>query len=203
VEEDNHQGDEFDDHEGSMAKSDLLAIHKQAGELYNMMGENDQLEGWVQAKITKAADYINAVYNNMQYEKTKPTSVGDGMGSPADTSLELNEEDYDTYRDLYLTGGDPRDYGLPSYNPYPDRHRRPLQSPRRQSGPITPQAALPPDQQKAQRDALLGQTVKYIDVDGTEREATVKSLLSYSKEHPGRRIAARMYAQLMSRIRPK
>jgi hypothetical protein len=90
VEEDNHEGDNFDDHEGSMAKSDLLAIHKQAGELYNMMSEDEALEGWVQAKITKAADYINAVYNNMQYEKTKPNSVGDGMGSPADaTSLEL------------------------------------------------------------------------------------------------------------------
>jgi hypothetical protein len=87
VEEENQPGQEFDDHEGSMAKSDLLAIHKQAGELYNMMGENDQLEGWVQAKITKAADYINAVYNNMQYEKTKPTSVGDGMGSPADATM--------------------------------------------------------------------------------------------------------------------
>lgn len=77
-----------DDHEGSMAKADLLAIHKQAGELYNMIGEGEQLEGWVQSKITKAADYISSVYNNMQYEKNKPNSVGSGMGAPADKTGE-------------------------------------------------------------------------------------------------------------------
>jgi hypothetical protein len=76
--------DEVDDHEGEMAKSSLLALHKQAGELYNMLGDNEQLEGWVQAKITKAADYINAVYNNMQYEKRKPAAIGNGDGAPAD-----------------------------------------------------------------------------------------------------------------------
>jgi hypothetical protein len=75
---------QVDDHEGDMAKSSLLALHKQAGELYNMISEDEELEGWVQAKITKAADYINAVYNNMQYEKNKPGSVGTGMGAPAD-----------------------------------------------------------------------------------------------------------------------
>jgi hypothetical protein len=74
-----------DDHEGRMAKSDLLALHKQAGELYNMLGDNEELEGWVQSKITLAADYISAVYNNLQYEKTKPLSIGTGMGAPADS----------------------------------------------------------------------------------------------------------------------
>lgn len=73
-----------DDHEGSMAKADLLAIHKQAGELYNMISEDEPLEGWVQSKITKAADYISSVYNNMQYEKSKPTAVGNGDGTPAE-----------------------------------------------------------------------------------------------------------------------
>lgn len=82
-----------DDHEGSMAKADLLAIHKQAGELYNMLGENEELEGWVQSKITKAADYINSVYNNMQYEKNKPKSVGNGMGTPADGETPINESE--------------------------------------------------------------------------------------------------------------
>jgi hypothetical protein len=90
---DNMESDQGeDDHEGSMAKADLLALHKQAGELYNMIGEDEQLEGWIQSKITKAADYISSVYNNMQYEKSKPTSVGNGMGTPADADQGLNEE---------------------------------------------------------------------------------------------------------------
>ncbi len=89
---DNMDDGRVDDHEGGMAKADLLAIHKQAGELYNMVDENEELEGWVQSKITKAADYISSVYNNMQYEKKKPMSIGNGMGTPADADQELNEE---------------------------------------------------------------------------------------------------------------
>lgn len=73
-----------DDHEGSMAKADLLSIHKKSGELYNMIAEDEELEGWVQAKITKAAEYITAVHNNMEYEKTKPTTIGNGEMAPAD-----------------------------------------------------------------------------------------------------------------------
>jgi hypothetical protein len=33
-----------------------------------MIGEDQELEGWVQAKITKAADYIASVYHYMEYE---------------------------------------------------------------------------------------------------------------------------------------
>jgi hypothetical protein len=80
-----------DDHEGSMAKADLLSIHKKSGELYNMIAENEELEGWVQAKITKAAEYITAVHNSMEYEKTKPTTIGNGEMSPADSSGAMME----------------------------------------------------------------------------------------------------------------
>ena len=82
-----HQGTEVvDDSEGPMAKADLLNLHKQTGELYNMVNDNEELEGWVQAKITKAADYISAVYNYMQYEKSAPKTVGSGNGAPADAT---------------------------------------------------------------------------------------------------------------------
>jgi len=83
--------DVVDDHEGSMAKADLLSIHKKSGELYNMISEDEELEGWVQAKITKAAEYITAVHNNMEYEKTKPNTIGNGEMSPADSSGTMME----------------------------------------------------------------------------------------------------------------
>jgi hypothetical protein len=75
-----------DDNEGNMAKAQLMNLNKQAGELYNMVNDGDSLEAWVQDKLSKAADYINVVYNYMQYEKNKPTSIGNGMGTPADSS---------------------------------------------------------------------------------------------------------------------
>jgi hypothetical protein len=88
----NMESHEEEDHEGHMAKADLLSIHKKAGELYNMIGENENLEGWVQAKITKAAEYINAIHNSLQYEKTKPMSLGNGDGSPADAEMNRMDE---------------------------------------------------------------------------------------------------------------
>ncbi len=56
--------------------------------------------------------------------------------------------------------------------------------------------ADPPDKQK---NAVLDQKVKYKDEDGKEHEATVSSLLRYDKNHPGRKIAARIYAQFMGK----
>ena len=57
------------DHEVQMARSDLykaakysVAIHKMLKDVSEMEG----LEGWVQAKITKAADYLGAVKHYME-----------------------------------------------------------------------------------------------------------------------------------------
>ena len=69
-----------------MAKAQLLSIHKKSGEIYNMLGDNEELEGWVQAKLTKAAEYMEAVHNNLTYEKTKPNTIGNGEGAPADST---------------------------------------------------------------------------------------------------------------------
>ncbi len=58
-----------DDHEVEMAITDLRATAKMASELAQHL-ENEKpkdLEGWVQAKITKAADYMEAVYKNHMY----------------------------------------------------------------------------------------------------------------------------------------
>jgi hypothetical protein len=63
--------DSHDDHEISMAKSDLHHIIQQAVRLKKIlarMSEQEGLEGWQQAKITKAADYINSVFKNLNYE---------------------------------------------------------------------------------------------------------------------------------------
>ena len=60
-----------DDHEASMAKSDLLRLHQYAAELEQMIHDGEELEGWVQAKITKAADYISSVKHYLEYDKLK------------------------------------------------------------------------------------------------------------------------------------
>lgn len=52
------------DHEVEMARSDVLATMKNAKAIYELLknrSEEDGIEGWVQEKLIKANDYLNAV----------------------------------------------------------------------------------------------------------------------------------------------
>ena len=50
-----------------MLKAQLLSIMENAEKLYHMIDEHDQLEDWVQSKITVAEDYITSVHGFMKY----------------------------------------------------------------------------------------------------------------------------------------
>jgi len=65
-----------DDHEAKMARADLFKLAQYSFKLFKMIQEDQELEGWVQAKITKAADYIASVYHYMEYEM-KISEYGD------------------------------------------------------------------------------------------------------------------------------
>lgn len=54
--------------ESAMAKADLYKMCKYSLKLFKMLEPHQELEAWVQAKITKAADYIASVYHYMEYE---------------------------------------------------------------------------------------------------------------------------------------
>jgi hypothetical protein len=56
-----------DEGEGRMLKAQLLSIMENAEKLYHMIDEHDQLEDWVQSKITVAEDYITSVHGFMKY----------------------------------------------------------------------------------------------------------------------------------------
>lgn len=81
------------DHEVEMARSDVLATIKNAKAIYELLknrSEDEGLEGWVQEKLIKANDYLNAVkeyYDEklMQQESVPPAGViGNGsMGEGA------------------------------------------------------------------------------------------------------------------------
>jgi hypothetical protein len=49
------------DDESDMAKSQLRSIQSNAAKLMSMIGDNEQLDAWVQSKLTKAEDYLNSV----------------------------------------------------------------------------------------------------------------------------------------------
>jgi hypothetical protein len=62
------------DHEVQMARADLYKLAKYAIKLHNMLkgiSEAEGLEGWVQAKITKAAADIGSVYHHLDYQESE------------------------------------------------------------------------------------------------------------------------------------
>ena len=65
------KGDSKED-EGQMLKAQLFRVIKNAQDLHNMIGEHEEFPGWVQAKITKANDYMQSVRNHIEYEKAAP-----------------------------------------------------------------------------------------------------------------------------------
>jgi len=75
------EGREFDN-EGSMARTQLYSIIKNAKALFDQMDERTQLQGWVQSKLTKAEDYIDAVRTYLEGESltsTAPLVVSEEM----------------------------------------------------------------------------------------------------------------------------
>jgi hypothetical protein len=112
-----------------------------------------------------------------------------------------DENDYDARRDAWAMRSD-----KPYRSPYDrgSRASKPVVPAKTQGthkfGTVPPAPKTPsPATSGETKDTMLQQKIKYKDADGKEHEATVKSLLGYAKEHPGRKAAARVYAQFMSK----
>ena len=61
-----------DGYEGEMAKRSLYHMARQADQLHDMIMDDENLEPWVQDKITKAADYLKSAFESLTYEKDNP-----------------------------------------------------------------------------------------------------------------------------------
>ena len=69
-----HDDDGYDwneghpDHEGVMAASQLHRLAKMSKMLLAIIGENDELEGWVQYKISRAYNDLSDVFTYVQFK---------------------------------------------------------------------------------------------------------------------------------------
>ena len=62
------------DYEGQMARTQLISIVKNAKSLFDSIGDKTQLQAWVQSKLTKAEDYLNAVRSYLEGESISNTA---------------------------------------------------------------------------------------------------------------------------------
>ena len=59
------------DHEASMARNEIKDAISNASKIESMVGENDDLPGWVSAYITLAADYLHSVAEFMEGQSSQ------------------------------------------------------------------------------------------------------------------------------------
>jgi hypothetical protein len=84
------------DHEVQMARADLYKIAKYSIKLHELLknvSEQEGLEGWQQAKITKAADYISSVFHALEYDEKvmSPIMAADKLMSPGMSESQIHE----------------------------------------------------------------------------------------------------------------
>lgn len=68
------------DHEAGMAKNELRDAISNASKIDQMIGEGDNLPGWVSAYISLAADYMHSVAEYLAGESSRMQQPGPGYG---------------------------------------------------------------------------------------------------------------------------
>ena len=126
-------GDDGMDYEGGMAKSQMLKMKNYAKALCDMIDDETQLESWVQAKLTKASDYMSSVYHYLDYQKSRMNEaigdvIPDGEWQKLDIEWIMDEPDVNRvdYQEgpLYGTTEDGRAFESYGYwTPSEDEYR--------------------------------------------------------------------------------
>jgi hypothetical protein len=71
---------DHDDHEVNMAKSQMFQAMGYAKDIYSMLekvSEQEGIEGWVAAKLTKASDYLSSVKHYIEHEMAQANMAGE------------------------------------------------------------------------------------------------------------------------------
>ena len=71
----------YNDEEGGMVKAQLMKIESYAAKLNDMIHPDDEIEGWVQAKLAVVAAYMGDVKHYLDYEIKQAFGNGGGVGS--------------------------------------------------------------------------------------------------------------------------
>ena len=99
------------DDESDMAHSQLRAVKDLADKLCNMIDDGEQLDAWVQSKLTKAEDYLNSVYRYLAGEEEEEMDNMPSMHS-SDSDVILGAQFYEGRGDTdYKRARDAKRFG--------------------------------------------------------------------------------------------
>lgn len=99
------------DDESDMAHGQLRSIKSLTDKLCNMIDDGEQLDAWVQSKLTIAEDYLNSVYNYLAGEESEEMDDMPSMHS-SDSDIILGAQFYEGRGDTdYKRGRDAKRFG--------------------------------------------------------------------------------------------
>lgn len=81
------------DHEAGMAKNELRDMISNASKIDQMVGEGDDLPGWVSAYISLAADYMHSVAEYLGGETSRMQEPGPGYSMNEDKKKKLPKKE--------------------------------------------------------------------------------------------------------------
>ena len=79
------------DHEAGMAKNELRDAISNASKIDQMIGEGDNLPGWVSAYISLAADYMHSVAEYLAGESGRMQEPGPGYSEALNEGIDLRK----------------------------------------------------------------------------------------------------------------
>jgi len=99
------------DDESDMAHSQLRAVKDLSDKLCDMIDDGEQLDAWVQSKLTKAEDYLNSVYRYLAGEEEEDMDDMPSMHS-SDSDIILGAQFYEGRGDTdYKRARDAKRFG--------------------------------------------------------------------------------------------
>jgi hypothetical protein len=90
------------DDESDMAHSQLKSIQSNTSKLMNMIDNNEQLDAWVQSKLTKAQDYLQSISDYLTGEEGEIEELYEKKAKKdydGDNKIESPEEEYKGVKD--------------------------------------------------------------------------------------------------------
>jgi hypothetical protein len=96
--------DNAEPEEGQMAQGDVRSIVEMAKRIDGMVSEMTDLPEWVQAKITKAQDYLSAVAGHLSHPGEDEEAEDMAEGKDHDKDGDVDSEDWKMARDKAIKG---------------------------------------------------------------------------------------------------
>lgn len=171
-----HPANEENDHEYSMARSEISTIISAANKLKKKMKGEGNIEAWVQSKITKAADYIDTAADYIDSKESKVNediTIEDANGNTFVQIIDILKADRLVKEGKKMKGEDPCWKGYEMIGK------------KKKGGKEVPNCV--PKEEKSFNSFMTEASAAWQKKAGKNPEGGLnkKGIASYRKEHPG------------------